>query len=304
MMKKTVIAALAIVTLAAPAASEDEWPSPETLLPAPEAAPGWRADGDMLLYGPDDLWEYINGQAESFLRYDFVEVAARHYLDADGLEIKVDVYEHGSPLMAWGVYTQFRSPDAAFLDVGAEGFGDEYSLLFWKGPYYVRIQAFEEGEKSAAAMRLFAGLVADAIDFDGGEPAETAVFPPEGLVERSLTYVTEGAMGSGKLPEAFVADYLLGGEEGRLYLFPLEHEEDAGMLFEWYAGEIGAETSRRTGEGIDWEVGAGEAPYRGRVVAFRQGRWMGVAAGFGDGSGSGEALAAEAAQRIARFDAE
>lgn len=303
-MRTMIMTGLMLAALAARAPAQEEWPAPETLLPAPEELTGWRIDGDLLVYGPDDLWEYIDGQAESFLRYDFLEVAARHYLDADGLEIKVDVYLHGSPLMAWGVYTQFRSPDAAFLDIGAEGFGDEYSLLFWKGPYYVRIQTYDEGEKGAAAMRLFAGLVAGAIAYEGGEPAETEVFPPEGLVPRSATYVTEGVMGSGRLPEAFVADYRRGGEEGRLYLFPLEHEEDAGMLLEWYAGEIGAEMREAGDGGAAWEIGEGEAPYRGRVVVFRQGRWMGVAAGFGAEGGAGEALAAEAARLAARFDTE
>jgi hypothetical protein len=206
--------------------------------------------------------------------------------------------------MAWGVYTQFRSPGAAFLDIGVEGFGDDYSVLFWKGPYYVRIQSWEEGGEAASAMRLFAGLVAEGIEYDAAEPAETALFPLEGLAPRSLTYVTEGVMGNGRLPEAFVADYRRGGEEGRLYLFPLEHEEDAEMLLEWYAGETGAEI-RGAGDGrIAWEMGEGEAPYRGRVVLFRQGRWMGVAAGFGAGGGIAEALAAETAKLIAAFEVE
>ncbi|MDD3643283.1 MAG: hypothetical protein PHQ19_07480 [Candidatus Krumholzibacteria bacterium] len=303
-MKIAIAAALALAALTAQAGAQDLWPPPEELLPSIEALQGWRTDGELLVFGPDDLWEYINGQAESFLRYDFIEVAARHFASGDSLEIKVEIYRHGSPLMAWGVYTQFRSPGAAFLDIGVEGFGDEYSLLFWKGPYYVRVQTWDEGEAGAAAMRLFAGLVAGAVRYDGGEPAETAVFPPGGLVSRSLSYVTEGVMGSGKLPEAFVADYRRGGEEGRLYLFPLEHEEDAGMLLEWYAGEIGAEMREGQGGGAAWEIGEGEAPYRGRVVLFRQGRWMGVAAGFGAGGGEGEVLAAEAAALTARFDAE
>jgi hypothetical protein len=303
-MKLTTMAVLALAALAAQAGAQEEWPAPQTLLPVPGDVPEWRVDGELLVYGPEDLWEYIDGQAESILRYDFIEVAASHYLDEDGHEIKIDIYQLGSPLMAWGVYTQFRSPDASFLDIGAEGFGDEYSILFWKGPYYVRVQTFDEGEESAHAMRMFARLVADAIDYEGGEPAETEVFPPEGLVPHSLTYVTEGVMGSGSLPAAFVGDYRRGDEEGRLYLFPLDHEEDAGMLLDWYAGEVGAEMRGAGEKGVVWEIGEGEAPYRGRVVVFRQGRWMGVVAGFGAEGGAGEALAGEAAKRIAAFDAQ
>lgn len=303
-MHTTIATAVLLAAIFAGPAAGREQPAPRALLPDPGEFPGWEADGEVLVYGPDDLWEYINGQAETFLRYDFIEVAGRHYATGDGLEVKVDIYRHGSPLAAWGVYTQFRSPDAAFLDIGVEGFGDEYSLLFWKGPYYVRLQAWEEGERSREAMRRLGGFVADAIDYDGGEPGETAAFPTDGLVERSRTYVTEGALGSGKLPEAFIGDYRRGGAEGRLYLFPLEHEEDAGMLLEWYAGEIGA-GMREAGDGEEsWEIGEGEAPYRGRVVLFRRGRWMGIVTGFEGNPETARAVAAEAAGRIACFDAE
>ena len=90
------------------------------LLPEEGRVAGWKADGEVLLYSADDLWEYINGSAETFLMYDFAGVAVKHYVNGSGSEIKIEIYEHGSPLMAFGIFSQYRSHDA-----GSLGFGNE-----------------------------------------------------------------------------------------------------------------------------------------------------------------------------------
>ena len=275
--------------------------SPAALLPGENDLEGWKKDGETLFYGPDNLWEYINGQAESFLMYDFREVAAQHYLDGSDLEIKVEIYELGDPLMTFGIYSQFRSPDGSYLDIGNEAFGDEYSLHFWKGRFYVKVYAYEEGEKSSAAMKEFSGIVAGRIPDEGGEPAETSLFPRGGLIEKSVTFISEGVMGSGKLPPAFSGEYAVGGEKGKLYIFPLESSEAAAGIFSWYAGELGASEGEVGTGKMKYSVADGEAPYRGPVKAFMHGRFMGAVTGFGAGSKAADALAGETVALIEGF---
>ena len=98
------------------------------LLPDAGDIEGWKKDGEVLSYAADDLWEYINGSAERFLEYDFEMVLAQHYLNTAGEEIKVEIYAHGSPLEAFGIYSRFRSPDSEIYDIGNEAFGDGYTL--------------------------------------------------------------------------------------------------------------------------------------------------------------------------------
>lgn len=272
--------------------------TPAGLLPGPQDIEGWKKDGEPLSYTADNLWEYINGSAETFLMYEFEEVAAQHYLNAAELEIKVEIYEHGSPLMTFGIYSQFRSPDGAYLEIGNEAFGDEYSIHFWKGHFYVKIYAYDEGEESAAAMKKFAEIVAGRIPDEGGEPKETGLFPAGGLIGKSITYVSEGVMGSGKLPPAFTGEYLVGEEKGKLYIFPLESEEDAGKAFSWYTGELGTEAGKVGSGKAEYMVAEGEAPYRGPVKVFMYGRFMGIVTGFGAGSKTAVALADETVKLI------
>jgi len=233
--------------------------------------------------------------------YDFHEVAAQHYLNASDLEIKVEIYEHGDSLMTFGIYSQFRSPEGSYLDFGNEGFGDEYSIHFWKGRFYVKVYAYDEGDESAAAMKVFAGIVAGRIPGEGGEPKETGLFPRGGLVEKSVTYISEGVMGSGKLPPAFTGNYLIGEEKGKLYIFPLESEEAAKKSFDWYKKEIGATASGEFAGKTGFEAAGGEAAYRGPVLVFRSGRVMGIAAGFEDGSDTASSLVLDTVALIGEF---
>ncbi len=275
--------------------------SPAGLLPAEKDLEGWKMDGEALSYTADNLWKYINGQAETFLMYDFHEVAAQHYLNASDLEIKVEIYEHGNSLMTFGIYSQFRSPEGTYLDFGNEAFGDEYSIHFWKGRFYVKVYAYDEGEESAAAMKVFAGIVEGRIPDEGGEPKETGLFPRGGLVEKSVTYISEGVMGSGELPAAFTGNYLVGEEKGKLYIFPLESEEAAKKIFDWYKKEIGATASGEFTGKTGFEVAGGEAPYRGPVMVFRSGRVMGITAGFEAGSDTARSLVLDTVTLIGAF---
>jgi len=268
------------------------------LLPEPGAIEGWKEDGEPLEYTAENLWEYINGAAENFLAYDFESVIAQGYVSGDGEGLKVEIYKHADPLMAFGIYTQFRSPGVTFYKVGNEGFGDPYSMHFWKGSYYVKVDVFEESEALGVAMKSFASAVAAGIDETAEEPVEVGYFPREGMVEKSVTYVTEGVLGQGKLPPAFIAEYKTGDIEGKIYLFSLGSEKAASEIYDWYLGVIGANAEDIKSEHGTYLEGYGKDPYRGMMGAFRYGSVMGILTGFGDSQASIGALTKKAVERI------
>lgn len=268
------------------------------LLPADGEVGDWTTDGELRTYEPDNLWEYINGSAENFLAYEFEEVVARDYRDTEGRSLKVEIYRHASPLMAFGIFTQFRSPEAATLEIGDGAFGDEYSLHFWKGRHYVKIDTYDPGPETAAGMSGVARAVAEKMDGAGGPPAALAAFPPEGLVAGSETFINEGVLGSSKFPPAFTAEYAVGEAEGTLYLFPVKDAERARGVFDWYAGSIEA-TAEERGEAGGWLLAAGRDRYRGELLVFLRGEWLGIVTGFEGDARARENLARRAVERIA-----
>lgn len=300
LVRIALIAALVLIVALQGGCRSDETAT-EGLLPASGEIAGWSIDGEMLRYGPENLWEYINGAAENFLAYEFEEVVALDYRDDDDRGLKVEIYRHGSPLMAFGIYSQLRGPGLQFYSIGAEGFGDPYSLHFWKGPYYVNVGVFEESEELAGAMERFAEAVAAKIPGEDAFPPEIACFPTDGLIEKSVTYITEGVLGSAKFPPSFVAEYEIGEERGKLYLSPLGNETRAREIFTWYAGSLGAgETERETPQGTV-STAVGNDKYRGETALFLYDGWIGVLTGFGGHAGERESLILAAVANIARL---
>ena len=131
---KLLLALLSICFLCA-LSCESGSQSMKGLLPDADDVMGWRKDGERLIYLPENLWEHINGAAEGFLVYEFEKVVVQDYLSINDTGLKVEIYKHASPLMAFGIYSQFRGPGLTYVDVGTEGFGDEYSLQFFQGSF-------------------------------------------------------------------------------------------------------------------------------------------------------------------------
>ncbi len=272
---------VAIPTAPAPRALADAYEEGlDELLPASGAIDGWERDGDPLIYYADDLWEYINGAAEGFLAYGVKAVIAQDYVNGSGAGLKIEVYDHETPLMGFGIYSQHRDPELQFLEVGAEGFGDEYSLQCWMGRYYIKINVYEAGDELSAAMMRFAEAVTGAIPGEAAFPPELGIFPEDGLAVKSLTYLTEGVLGRGRFPHAFAGDYELGEVTGRLYLFPTVDPGEADALADWYAGETKASLSAYGVSGSRYRYGTGTDPYQGEVAIFTCGSWAGVVTGF------------------------
>ena len=78
-MKRSILLAMALLLVSLSSYAGEL--TPAGLLPSEKDLEGWKKDGEALSYTADNLWEYINGSAETFLMYEFEEVAAQHYLN-------------------------------------------------------------------------------------------------------------------------------------------------------------------------------------------------------------------------------
>ena len=123
-----------------------------------------------------DLYRYMDGGADIYLKYGLVAMAHGEYKIA-GVDMTVDVFDMGSPLQAFGIYSSERSPEYHFIDIGAEGYSSETTLNFLQGRYYVRLAAFGEG--AAAALDKVAREISRKIGGDRSLPALPDMLPRE-----------------------------------------------------------------------------------------------------------------------------
>jgi len=201
----------------------------EMLLPV-SLPDGWSAAATPVDYTAETLFEYLNGGAPLYLDYGFVRLLqTRYQLGDDPLAgLTIDVFDMGSPLGAFGLYSSIRPPDATFMEWGAEGYRSGAIAAAWKGSVYVHGEADENrAELTAVLEQLLAGILAEAAG-DIETPAILGPLPVRGRLPRSERYVASDLLGHAFLPGGVLAVYRIDGEEGRLFFSELASSAAAG----------------------------------------------------------------------------
>jgi hypothetical protein len=208
---KNFLLALSTLTLAT-----SSLPAQDRLFPA---VPGWRLTIDSSVYTPQNLWNLIDGSAELFLSYGFVDLTIGQYLTPDSLDVRVEAYRHASPTLAFGIYASERKPDYQFIEVGTQGYQENGILNFLSGEYYVKLSTHSSGTRANAAIRMIAIMMATALDRPREWPAGIRLLPVEGRQANSEAFVAQNLLGYSFLGNAFTALY---GEGDGFLIFVIE----------------------------------------------------------------------------------
>jgi hypothetical protein len=252
------------------------------LLPPVASLEGWSVAEGPLTYRPDDLYQYLDGAAPRYLDYGFREaVHVRYALGGDPqASVTLDVYDMGSALGAFGIYSSARPRGVEPRPWGAEGYRSDTVAAAWKGHAYVHVQADDERPALAGmAERLVAG-VAERARGQTEAPAILRPLPPEGRVPRSERYVARGLLGHAFLPGGVLATYALDGREAELYFSALKDAAEAQaavIRLRAHHGQQGATVHDVRGIGAfgfrheDPTWGSGTVVAAGRFVAGTQG---------------------------------
>jgi hypothetical protein len=127
--------------------------------PAAGAVAGWEKNGDTRVYAAKDLWQYIDGDAEQYLQAGVVSTSTADYKYQNQLDAVVDVYTMGDAAGARKILEAGRSNDAQSVPIGDAGLAYAQSVTFRKGPYLVRIVAYENGPGTQQALIALAHSV-------------------------------------------------------------------------------------------------------------------------------------------------
>ena len=211
----------------------------EDLLPEASSFDGWQIAEGPISYTPETLWEYLNGGAPRYLAYGLERmIHVRYQLGDDPLaSVTADVYEMGSELGAFGIYSSIRSPDATFQSWGAEGYRSGTVAAAWKGAVFVHVAADDDRpELIEMAERLGAQVCAGVVG-EVSRPDILHPLPPEGLVPHSERYVASDLLGHAVLEGGVLATYEIGGDEGELFFSELGDEAVAQEALEAFRRE-------------------------------------------------------------------
>ena len=266
-----------------------------TLLPESGAVAGrvWR-ETQPRAFRPENLWNYIDGGADLFLAYGFMNLTGADYIraGADTKPITVDIYDMEKPLQAFGIFAAERAGAWKAANIGAQGYVGGPLIAFWKDRYYVKV-AVLDGDMEAG--RKLAEAVAERISGKAALPAELARLPAQKRIADSERYVKKGALGHKFLNEVVSADYRL--MKGRATLNMADLATPTAALAAWQKLRA---FERQAGKNVVGVNNLGEVAfaardsYYGEMVAACQGRFLLIATSEKAGRKSLEILTREA----------
>ncbi len=144
----------------------------------PEWTVGKSGERHLESFNADNLYEKIDGRAESFVQYGVKGMAYAffHPTGDPSNELQLYVFEMGDPLKALGKYGSEKPEEFKTVSIGSEGYTTAGSTLFYSGRYYTQIVSTQDDAKFGAFALELAKRVA-ARQKPGGGAATTDASP-------------------------------------------------------------------------------------------------------------------------------
>ena len=169
--------------------------------------PNWKITQDDPVYNANNLWDIIDGAADLFLEYDFVDLHIARYISVDSIEVKVELYRHGSDVNAFGMYSQERDTEYNFIQLGVQGYLQQGVLNFLTGSYYIKLSTYQTGSKAQEAMLTIGRMLAGHLKQNNTMAKLFQVFPAEKKLANTEQYVARNFLGYSFLNSVYVAMY-------------------------------------------------------------------------------------------------
>ena len=129
-----------------------------TLFPETNEVPGW-SKGETRTFEADKLWEYINGDAERYIQAGVVRTLATDYRYRERIEAVTDIYIMKTPEGAKKIFESESSLGSQRIQLGEDARLFPASLTFRKGPYFVRLVAYQEVPEVGKALTELARAI-------------------------------------------------------------------------------------------------------------------------------------------------
>jgi len=195
------------------------------------------------VYLPENLWDFIDGAADSYLALGFIDLHVVEYKKGKDV-IKLEIYRHSDHTMAFGIYASERSPSYRFMNLGSQGYVADGAINFFKGNYYVKLRTYSKKPRTLQSEESLALRVAGALEGETDMPLLLTQFPDEGKKKNEETYVNESVLGHQFLSSAFKAIYQVGNDNFSIFLMKLKSPQEALKTAETYLATAGIEAGQ------------------------------------------------------------
>jgi len=106
------------------------------------------------IYISDNLYEYLDGQADFYINKGFKRLIVGEYKNAVGQSAIVEIYEMETPLDAWAVLQELKPQPASALSANILGYQTKDMIVFAKGRMFVKVFA-STGDIKQLALNVY-----------------------------------------------------------------------------------------------------------------------------------------------------
>ena len=239
--------------------------------PSCKLVAGWTQTGQPREYQSDNLFEYMDGNAEGYLIYGFQNMHGVTCQKGETTFV-IDISTMSDTDGSYGMFTANRDLRQPQQKIGMGGQIVPRRAIFAKGKYYVEIAANPEGDYTAPLGEWTAALE-KIVEGESVPPAALSWFPAEG--QQSARLVPESVLGIRLLKRGYVAQY----DFGKAFVALETSPESAAAVF----GKLRARFTDSQPAKLADEAFQTEDKYLGHLFVFRKGRYIGGYAIKGEG---------------------
>jgi len=249
--------------------------------------PGWEQQGPAHEFLADNLFEYMDGNAEGYLIYGFTRMQGVT-CKSGGDSIVIDVSEMTDADAAYGIFTANRDPNRPIATIGMGGQILPRRATFCKDKYYVELAANPDKEHTPA-LQAFVAEMEKRISGRSTPPDALAWFAPDKLT--SVRLIPESVLGLRLLKRGYVAQY----EFGKAFVVAEVSPQSAAAVMNKLRQRFGETTPAPIAD----EAFQTKDRYLGGLCFFRKGRYLGGLANLANPQ-SAFGLATSLAARLPR----
>jgi uncharacterized protein (DUF1330 family) len=203
---------------------------------------GYKKTSEYPVYLRDNLWDYIDGAADTYLAYGFVDLHVAEYKKGKNV-IKLEIYKQSDHTMAFGIYSTERSSSFHFRQLGSQGYmTSDGAINFFKANYYVKIRTYSKDENTLKSAESLASSVSDLLTGSAEMPSALSLFPQTGKKTNEEIYINESVLGHKFLNKAFKASYEVGNDIFSIFIMENITSLETRQSVNDYLAATGTET--------------------------------------------------------------
>ncbi len=133
--------------------------SSDVFFVASNEAPGWVKTSETRTFAAEELWKYIDGDAEKYVRAGVQKTLTSDYRYKEKIEATADVHVMRTSEGARNVFESEASLGSQPLAIGDAGRISKGTLAFREGPCFVRLVAYQDAPEVGEALAALARAI-------------------------------------------------------------------------------------------------------------------------------------------------